>query len=307
MPQVKLSYNLDISSDSTWLAVTTAQAARTSLAYVQELGDFRCGPHYYTNREHLDSYLIKLCISGEGLLDYDDHTYPVRPGQLFWINCRKLQHYRTSPRRDDWHILWVHFNGLPCAGYYNIFLNQNDSSPVIDPGQDVEIHSLLEMLIKLYRNGASTIQDDVQASSLLVQLMTRCIQSAGQHGDRGHLPDYVSDVRSYISKHYTERITLDRLSQLFSINKFYLQKLFKQHIGLSPNEYLIHTRLNRAKHLLRTTNHSINQVAMDVGFNNIGHFINLFKKYEGSTPNAYRQNWYNSEDGFSSPELPGWD
>jgi len=302
MPQVKLSFNLDISRDSIWLTVTPSQAARASIAYVQELGDFHCGSQYYTNRENLNSFLIKLCISGEGLLDYEDKTYSVRPGQLFWINCQKLQHYRTSPKKGDWRILWVHFNGVPCEAYYNLFLSQNDGSPVVDLGQDVEFRSLLEMLIRLYRDSGSTLQDDVQASSLLTQLMARSIQAAGQRGDRGHLPAYVTDIRSYLSMHYAENITLDKLAQLFNINKFYLQKLFKLHMGLSPNEYLIHTRLNRAKQLLRTTSRPINQIAMDVGINNIGHFINLFKKYEGSTPNTYRQNWYNSEGTFNVSE-----
>ena len=90
MPQVKLSFNLDISRDSTWLTVTAAQAARNSIAFVQELGDFHCGPLYYTNRENLSSYLIKLCISGEGLLDYDDKTYSIRPGQLFFLAMTSL-------------------------------------------------------------------------------------------------------------------------------------------------------------------------------------------------------------------------
>jgi len=298
MPQVKLSFNLDISNDSTWLTVTASQAARTSIAYVQELGDFYCGPDYYTNRENLPSYLIKLCTGGEGLLDYEGKTYTIRPGQLFWISCRSLQHYRTSPKKGEWHVIWVHFHGAPCEAYYKLFLSQNDNCPVLDLGQVGECRSLLEMLIRLYRDGGNNIQDDVQASGLLTQLMIRCVQAAGQRGRHGHLPEYVTDVRSYISLHYAERITLDSLAQMFSINKFYLQKLFKQHTGLSPNEYLIHTRMNRAKQLLRTTVSPISQIAMDVGINNIGHFINLFKKYEGCTPNAYRQNWYNSEGGY---------
>ena len=302
MPQVKLSFNLDLTKESVWLTVTPSQAARASIAYVQELGDFHCGPQYFTNRENLNSFLIKLCISGEGLLDYDDKTYSIRPGQIFWINCQKLQSYRTSPKKGDWRILWVHFNGVPCEAYYNFFLAQNDGCPVVDLGQDVEFRSLLEMLFRLYRDGGSTLQDDVQASSLLTQLMARGIQAAGQRGDRGHLPAYVTDIRSYLSMHYAENITLDKLAQLFNINKFYLQKLFKLHMGLSPNEYLIHTRLNRAKQLLRSTSRPINQIAMDVGINNIGHFINLFKKYEGSTPNTYRQNWYNSEGTFNVSE-----
>lgn len=298
MPQVKLSFNLDLSSDSTWLTVTASQAARASIAYVQELGDFHCGPNYYTNREHLQSYLIKLCVSGEGMLDYGGESYVIRPGQLFWINCRRLQYYRTSSRSGDWRVIWVHFHGVPCEGYYQLFLAQNDGCPVVDLGQGVECRSLLEMLIRLYRDGGNTLQDDVQASSLLTQLMCRLIQAVGQRSGRAHLPEYVTDARSYINMHYADRITLDSLSQLFNINKFYMQKLFKQHMGLSPNEYLIHTRLNRAKQLLRTTAAPISQIAMDVGINNIGHFISLFKKYEGCTPNAYRQNWYNSEGGY---------
>ena len=109
----------------------------------------------------------------------------------------------------------------------------------------------------------------------------------------------VIDARSYINSHYAERITLDDLSRSISINKFYLQKLFKRCIGLSPNEYLIHTRLTRAKQLLRNSSHPISQIAMDVGISNIGHFISLFKRYEGITPSAYRQRWYNS-DGDSN-------
>ena len=71
MANVKLSFNLDLTDQSHWITVTASQAVRTSIAYVQELGDFFCGPEYYTTRENLPSYLIKLCVSGEGTLDYD--------------------------------------------------------------------------------------------------------------------------------------------------------------------------------------------------------------------------------------------
>ncbi len=302
MSQVKLSFNLDLSEASTWLTVTAAQAARSSIAYVQELGDFHCGPDYYTNRENLPSYLIKLCISGEALLDYNGQSYAVRPGQIFWIDCAKPQYYRTAPGQDGCHLLWVHFYGASCDAYYKLFLAQSEGRNVVDSASDMAIRSLLETLLKLYREGGNTLQDDVQASAMLTQLMSHCIQSAGARSGANRLPGYVVDARSYINAHYAERITLDDLSRTISINKFYLQKLFKRCIGLSPNEYLIHTRLTRAKQLLRTTSSPISQIAMDVGINNIGHFISLFKRYEGITPSAYRQRWYNPEADFSEGE-----
>lgn len=54
---------------------------------MQELGNFYCGPGYYTTRENLPSYLIKLCLSGEGVLEYGDDIYRVQPGHIFWIDC----------------------------------------------------------------------------------------------------------------------------------------------------------------------------------------------------------------------------
>ena len=188
----------------------------------------------------------------------------------------------------------MHFYGEPCAAYYQLFLALNDGKNAVRLESNVSVRSTLEMLLKLYREGGNTLQDDVQASVLLTQLMTYCIQaaSAGAGGRAKHIPDYVIDTRNYINLHYAERITLDDLSRSISINKFYLQKLFKRCFGLSPNEYLIHTRLTQAKRLLRTTTLPVSQIAMDVGINNIGHFITLFKRYESITPSAYRQRWY---------------
>ena len=301
MANVKLSFNLDLTDQSHWITVTASQAVRTSIAYVQELGDFYCGPEYYTTRENLPSYLIKLCVSGEGTLDYDGQSYVIRPGNLFWIDCNKPQYYCTSPAVGHWRILWVHFYGAPCEAYYKLFLSQNDGRAVVHPSSDMAIRSTLDTLLKLYLEGGNTLQDDVQASAMLTQLMSHCIHAAGMHS-ANRLPTYVIDARSYINLHYAERITLDDLSRSISINKFYLQKLFKRCIGLSPNEYLIHTRLTHAKQLLRTSTTPISQIAMDVGINNIGHFITLFKRYEGITPSAYRRRWYNPDAPMAADE-----
>ncbi len=303
MSQVNLSYRLDIARESVWLTATPSQTAKASIAYVQELGDFICGKEYFTRRENLPSYLIKFCIGGEGLLDYDGATHTIRPGQLFWTDCMKPQHYRTSPRKGNWRVLWVHFYGGPCQAYHNLFLAQNGESPIINVDSDVAVRSTLEALIGLYKNGDNNLQDDVQASGLLTQLMVRCICAAGTRAERSSLPSYVLDVRNYISLHYAERITLDTLSKTLSINKYYLQKLFKRHMGLSPNEYLIQTRLTRAKQLLRTASLPISQISMDVGIHNIGHFISLFKQHEGITPSAYRQRWYNTNATEGSENL----
>jgi len=296
MNQVSLSYQLDLGDRSIWITATPSQTAKSELAYVQELGDFIAGRNYFTRRANLPSYLIKYCISGEGILEYDGNVYSVKPGQLFWIDCEKPQYYKTAPEKGEWRILWVHFYGQTAKAYYELFLAQNGGASLISIDADVAVRSTLESLIGLYRNGDNNLLDDIQASGLLTLLMTRCISAASHQKEASRLPEYIVDVRSYINAHYTEQITLDILSKELSINKFYIQKLFKRYMGLSPNEYLIQTRLTRAKQLLRTTKLSVSQVSMEVGISNIGHFISLFKQHEGITPGMYRQRWYQGSE-----------
>lgn len=297
---VRLNYNLDISEKSTWLTVTAPPPVRSSFPYVQELGDFYCGQRYYTSRENLASYLIKYTISGEGLLTYGGTTHRILPGTLFWIDCRLPQYYCTAPGAEGWHMQWVHLYGPTAQAYYEAFQEQNLGGPVVSAGSGEPFDGIFDALFDIYRGGGSSIQDDIQAAGLLTQLMVGCVQQCYQRGRDPRTPNYVLDIRNYIDMNYRETITLDSLSHNFSINKFYLQKLFKRHTGISPNEYLARTRLAHAKHLLRTSDAPMLQVAESVGYAPT-YFDSIFRKYEGTTPRAYREKWYVSGDTGDAP------
>jgi len=73
------------------------------------------------------------------------------------------------------------------------------------------------------------------------------------------------DVKEYIDTHYTEKITLDRLSEMFSINKFYLERIFKEQFGVSIINYLTNIRITHAKRLLRFTDKSVEQIGLECG------------------------------------------
>ena len=77
---------------------------------------------------------------------------------------------------------------------------------------------------------------------------------------------------------------MDSLAERFAMNKYHLQKQFKRFIGISPSKYLIHTRITRAKELLRSTDNSIEKIAEEIGFGNVSNFTRAFKQYENITP-----------------------
>ena len=191
-------------------------------------------------------------------------------------------------------MVWVHFYGPTAKPYYEAFVEANAGSMVVQTDRNLLYAELFEELMRLYENRVNSIADDIQASGLLNRLMVSCIDECQLRRrtatDRN---DYTAAIRSYLDVNYQESISLDSLAQVFSINKYYLQKLFKKRLGLSPNEYLTRVRLEKAKTLLRTSDETMIQIAQDVGYT-ASYFDIVFKKYEGVTPHDYRLRWYNS-------------
>ncbi|XJS10414.1 helix-turn-helix domain-containing protein [Aerococcaceae bacterium WGS1372] len=101
--------------------------------------------------------------------------------------------------------------------------------------------------------------------------------------------DEIERIQQYIRKNYSQKITLNNLSDHVGINKYYLIRLFKQKTGLSPIDYLIHVRLAEAEKLLATSDVTISKISDMVGFHSPSHFSKTFKESNHCTPSAYRK------------------
>lgn len=99
----------------------------------------------------------------------------------------------------------------------------------------------------------------------------------------------ISAVALYIRSRYTENVTLDKLADYFFMNKYYLSHAFKKKYDISPIQYLNQTRCRHANKMLFTTNLSITEVGISVGFNSITHFSETYKKFYGESPAQTRK------------------
>lgn len=293
MSKVSLQYELDLKQEPAWVTVTPSPTARNAFHYVQEAGDFLAGPRYYTERQGLPSYLIKYVVGGNGTLIYRGQTYPLLPGRFFWVDCMEHQYYRTTEGAEHWHVLWVHFYGANSAKYYEQFLALNHGSNVGELAPENTVAQSILEILSIYEQGQGTLAQDLHVSALLTHIMAQCAVSRSATIERTHqAPECIRAAQHFLLENYREHITLDQLGERYSLDKYYFQKLFKRHIGITPNDFLILSRLNHAKELLRTTQLSVTEIAQDVGMPNTSHFIKLFQKHESITPGVYRQNWY---------------
>jgi AraC family transcriptional regulator len=107
----------------------------------------------------------------------------------------------------------------------------------------------------------------------------------------GGLPQrQLLQVLDYIHDHLDQDIKLADLAALLSMSRFHFSHLFKQSIGTSPYQYLLQQRIERAKQLLKQTERSIMEIALECGFNSHSHLSKQFRQLTGITPTNCRAN-----------------
>ena len=277
------------SDQSVYIIATPSPAARNTFFYVQEIGHFFALSDYFTERERLHSYLILYTVSGKGSLTYRGKKYKLSKGHVFYIDCREYQYYEQDGT-EPWEILWVHFNGICCNGYYNQFSEHN--SPVVEIIPESSIPSNLWRLLEVHTRKDAGMEPI--ASQIITDMLTElllCVKIPGNWASPGSIPAFINKTVELVDKRYAEKLTLDLLAAEVSVNKYHLLKQFKKYIGCTPNQYLINIRINEAKEMLIHTSMSVKEIAHHSGFEHVSHFINIFRKQEGATPLAFRQMW----------------
>ena len=84
-------------------------------------------------------------------------------------------------------------------------------------------------------------------------------------------------------------ISLPAVAEAVGMSYFHFSRAFKQSMGVSPNNYLVERRVERAKKLLAETDTPVVETALRVGFASQSHFTTTFRRLVGTTPKAYRE------------------
>lgn len=102
---------------------------------------------------------------------------------------------------------------------------------------------------------------------------------------------YVKPVLNEIESSFAHDISVEELSKIVFITPQYLSRLFQRYLSCTTSDYIIKFRISKAKELLISMpKMSIQEVAYHSGFNDVSHFIAIFKKRTGYTPLEFRKN-----------------
>jgi len=96
-------------------------------------------------------------------------------------------------------------------------------------------------------------------------------------------------ARDLADRDYTEPLDLEALARAAHVSPRHFSRSFRRTFGESPYQYLLRRRLERACHLLRSTEMSVAEVCLAVGFSGVGSFTTTFRRRLGVTPGTYRR------------------
>ncbi|HOF62279.1 MAG TPA: helix-turn-helix domain-containing protein [Candidatus Latescibacteria bacterium] len=102
-------------------------------------------------------------------------------------------------------------------------------------------------------------------------------------------PQLMDEAVRFLESHYAESIHVEDLVKHMGYSRARLFTLFKRHTGLTPNDFLIRFRINKAKEMLRNSTLTVAEVATATGFSGPEYFYTVFKRYVGVTPSEYRR------------------
>lgn len=227
-------------------------------------------------------------VQGSGYFLVEDKKFPVKEDDLVIINPN-VSHTELGSKGRPLEYIALGINGLK-------FKDGN-----LDTTYDYSLHNFheykeefsfyLKTLLREIQNKGEYFETVCQnLLEALVLTLVRRTKKQLSFTPTKKITKECRFVEQYIDEHFMEDITLQTLSDLTYLNKYYLVHAFKNYKGVSPINYLINRRLVEAKHLLATTNYPISKIAASIGFSSQSYFSQVFRKETGMSPNAYRQN-----------------
>jgi transcriptional regulator GlxA family with amidase domain len=133
----------------------------------------------------------------------------------------------------------------------------------------------------------SRLSDDEEIADWLRETLERTMDAIRDHR---RFPNAVllSRALAHMREHLDEPLDRDSVARAAGLSGSHFSHMMRERTGRTFTDLMAQIRVDRAKELLRRTDKSLVQIAMECGFGDQSYFSRVFKRYAGASPNAYR-------------------
>ncbi len=261
-------------------------------------------PNWFYNFHSHDAAAEMIYIeSGHGTYTLDNMSYSATAGSLIVINPGVI-HSVASDAQDTLNAWTLTVSRFSFPGLAPNQVIPPSAYPLMRLGKLAEYFRQSVMMIFSQHQGQNANFSEIAHASA-TSLLFLSNQLAGSSGkaelksdstDEFRRNAFVLKVISYMDKHFREPITLETLSDVFHISAGHISHAMTNEYGISPINYLISRRIGEAQWLLLTTDLSVRNIALHVGYENTYHFSKLFAKRIGMSPQAFREKFKTNQE-----------
>lgn len=240
---------------------------------------------------------MAYCFSGSGKLYVEDESFEYGAGDVMLVLPYNAHITHTSD--DDNYVEYLYFDpsallrkfypdGLPCISLFESSAS-NPCNVISGNAQPHIAHRMIEILDEL-RQKRLNYQDCVKG--LVLALMMELARLISEQQPRPRHDGSISSIFpaiKFINDNYTERISAECLHEKCYLSATHFRRLFGAVMGCSPLEYIHRLRINRACDLLLSTNDSILDISLAVGFDSVSSFNRQFIQATGLPPSKWRK------------------
>lgn len=271
-----------------WLQVCVAQPVLQSLL-ITDIGWFPTARHHYRERPRgADEHILIFCTAGAGWCVLGGKRWKIGPAEALLIP-RGTPHEYWADVQTPWSIHWVHYSGITGDLMMNE-LAHDQRVLQVDTQSAWAIESLFRECFDAFAGGFVP-QRMIYSAQVLHHLLGRLLYGNARYSplQHAHQRRTLEPTLAFLHQNSARKLTLKEIADHAGISVSYLSALFKEQTGLSPMDYLIRYRMQRACALLSAQlSPSIAEVAYEIGYTDPYYFSRLFKKVIGIPPLHYR-------------------
>ena len=260
-------------------------------------------PNWSTELNKHEYYEMVYVKRGEAVFEIAGSQGAIGPNDIVIIKPRQLHRVIVkSVSGCEFIVLYFEFvnqvnnqySEVPLEDFLN-FVSGKESGNflTLKVSQKNDIIVLLNRILKEKEN--TDIGSEFLNLLLMLELfvlISRALKMEWENSIKGKsakLKELIKVSVNYINNNFERDISLKDISKYVFLSPSYFIKAFKDEMKISPINYLLRLRVERAKELLTETGQKIGDIAINVGFSNQQRFNEIFRKYTGMTPLQYRK------------------
>lgn len=265
--------------------------------------------------EHQHDYCeLMFILSGTGNNVIDGFSYPLIPGDLFIILPGSIHSFQNTAPLKFLNLMFSFsiltrreqtlLRNIP--GFTELFQVRGNelriSKLFIPHPYSNRLHGILEKIhADCQKHEAGAVLRSKAYLLLLLEEICRVYTSLEKEGIHSQTDTFqvttLNRILHFINRNYLRKITMKEIARESNISPTYLGEFFRKHMGVNPVKYIIRLRLEHARLLLEgTAPHTITEIALQSGFENVCYFAKSFRNVIGVSPSEYRRSKHMASD-----------